>query len=504
MTAGDVMERRLARERAARQAAERLLEEKSLALYEANQRLEESLQSQYEMSGRLKAVLDHIVAAIIWTDGSGAIQGLNPAAERIFGRLSGDLEALEFQSLIAPEDRAPLAPLFAPADDGAVEWPLQGEAAALNGQGERFPVEYAVTETDVHGRRHLVWICRDLTARKQAEAERAELERELRHAQKLEALGTLSGGIAHEINTPIQFVGDNISFLQDAFADVQALLDDRHALIDGAAAAGVLGEGIAKARELDELTDIGFLKTEVPSALEQALEGVGRVAAIVQAIKEFAHPGADEKTPVDLNRAINTTIEVTRSQWKQVATLETDLDADLPPVHCLPGDFNQVILNLIVNAAQALEDGDGVGVGVIQVATARDGDQVVITVSDTGCGIPKALQEKVFEPFFTTKDVGRGSGQGLALVYSIVTKKHGGTIALRSEEGQGATFSIRLPIGDGDGLADAILVEAEASDDAAPLPSAPPASAPAVSAPPAAAPPACAASVAWACYDDGV
>jgi signal transduction histidine kinase len=191
------------------------------------------------------------------------------------------------------------------------------------------------------------------------------------------------------------------------------------------------------------------LKEEIPKALSQALSGVQRVARIVQAMKDFSHPGTESKTPIDLNRAIESTLTVCRNEWKYVAELETDLDASLPAVSCLPGEFNQVILNIVVNAAHAIADQAKDGEkGVIRVTTRRVNDRVEIRISDTGTGIPESARGRVFDPFFTTKEVGKGTGQGLAIARSVVVDKHQGEIFFETEMGKGTTFIIRLPIED--------------------------------------------------------
>jgi signal transduction histidine kinase len=200
-----------------------------------------------------------------------------------------------------------------------------------------------------------------------------------------------------------------------------------------------------------EMLDEGvfeYLRDEVPKAIEQLLDGVDHVARIVLAMKEFSHPGPAEKMPVDINRAIESTVLVSRSEWKYLAELTTDFDQELPPVHCLAGEFNQVILNLIVNAAHAISDvvKDSGCMGRIHITTRRDGPAVEIQVSDTGCGIPKANQSKVFDPFFTTKQVGKGTGQGLAIAHGVIVQKHGGVIRLESTPGKGTRFIIRLPL----------------------------------------------------------
>jgi signal transduction histidine kinase len=191
------------------------------------------------------------------------------------------------------------------------------------------------------------------------------------------------------------------------------------------------------------------LKEEIPRALNQSLEGVDRVAKIVRAMKEFSHP-AREKTATDLNRAIQSTITVASNEWKYVAEVDMDLDTNLPAVHCSPAEFNQVVLNMVVNAAHAIADvvGDGSkGKGKIRVKTRPDGDWAIVEISDSGCGMPAHIQQRIFDPFFTTKEVGKGTGQGLAIAHNVVVDKHGGTIKVVSSPGAGTTFIIRLPIG---------------------------------------------------------
>ncbi|MEO7270987.1 MAG: PAS domain-containing protein [Vicinamibacterales bacterium] len=275
------------------------------------------------------------------------------------------------------------------------------------------------------------------------------LEGQLRQAQKLEAIGQLAAGIAHEINTPTQYVGDNTRFLQDAFRDLGGLLDcvgrlrstiDAGEPVDPA----LLAELAAAAGR----ADIEFLTTEIPQAIAQSLEGVQRVSRIVRAMKEFSHP-SDAKIAVDLNRAIETTMIVAQNELKYVADTRTDLDPQLPLVPCLPGEFNQVILNLLINAAHAI--GDVVGErpgskGVITVSSRRVEGWAEIRIADTGTGIPEAAQQRVFDPFFTTKQVGRGTGQGLAIAHAVVVKKHRGHIWFETTIGRGTTFIVRLPL----------------------------------------------------------
>ena len=274
-------------------------------------------------------------------------------------------------------------------------------------------------------------------------------ERTFGQAQKLESVGRLAAGIAHEINTPTQYIGDNIEFLQIAYENIVHLLGVLCRMRDSAKDSSVMPALLSEAKDLAEKTNLEYLMEQIPRAIEQSLEGVRRIASIVQAMKEFSHPGPAEKTLADLNQCIRSTVTVSRSEWKYVADLITDLDGGLPLVCCLPSELNQVFLNLIVNAAHAIGDVVGensVCKGNIAISTRQDGEWAEIRIADTGFGIPEEIQDRIFDPFFTTKEVGRGTGQGLAIAHSVVVDKHGGTITFESKVGIGTTFIIRLPI----------------------------------------------------------
>jgi signal transduction histidine kinase len=278
-------------------------------------------------------------------------------------------------------------------------------------------------------------------AKLQDEAERRlVLERELRLAQKLEGIGQLAAGIAHEINTPMQYVGDNIAFLERSFGK----LAEHLSVMDTAAEA--FGE---EARALVEASKarlkLVYLLTNTPKALRDSKAGVQHVSNIVRAMKSFAHVDQDEKVPGDLNQAILDTLMVAQSEYKSVATVETDL-AELPSILCFPGRLNQVLLNLVVNAAHAIAEAKPEQGGKIGVISRLEEGVVVVSISDNGSGIPEAIQHKIFDQFFTTKPVGKGTGQGLSLARSIVVDAHGGTLSFATESGRGTTFTIRLPI----------------------------------------------------------
>ncbi len=285
-----------------------------------------------------------------------------------------------------------------------------------------------------------VTISRDVTERKR-------LELDVRQAHRLEAVGQLAAGIAHEINTPIQYLGDNLRFLSDCFKERQAALD-KYEQLRQAAVAGTIPTALLEELQRDlESADLEYLGDEIPKAISQSLNGVERVAAIVRAMKGFAHPGQEQKAAADLNKALCDAVLVASNELKYVADVETHF-ADLPPVPCHLAGLNQVFLNLLVNAADAIRDvvKETGSKGRIEVRTSRTEDQVMISISDTGAGIPGSIQARVFDPFFTTKEVGRGTGQGLSIARKIVVEKHGGRISFEPNGSQGTIFHIHLPI----------------------------------------------------------
>jgi signal transduction histidine kinase len=289
------------------------------------------------------------------------------------------------------------------------------------------------------------------TANRQLQTEmtqRSRIEVELRQAQKLESVGRLASGIAHEINTPVQFVCDSCSFLETATDDLIALVTAYRGTLDelerGALAPAV---GAARLRGLEADRDAGYFMEQIPLAIRRALQGLERVSAIVRAMKEFAYPDHKEQAPADLNRAILSTLTVARNEYKYVAEVKTEL-GDLPSVTCHVGELNQVILNMVINSAHAIESAKAESArdGLIIVRTREVGNRVAIEIEDNGCGIPDEIREKIFDPFFTTKEIGKGTGQGLAIAHTVVVDKHGGKIELASRVGHGTTFTITLPV----------------------------------------------------------
>jgi PAS domain S-box-containing protein len=311
-----------------------------------------------------------------------------------------------------------------------------------NGQGELRDVIYH--EATFSGRADstviLIGVILDVT-------ERRRVESELQHARKLEAVGQLAAGIAHEINTPVQYVGDGIYFLREVFASMLPLVRLQRQSLDGLLANVDVSALLTKVKAIEDELDLSFVEENVPGSFDRCVDGITRISTIVRAMKEFSHPDQREKAPADINQAIQSTLVIARNEYKYVADVVTEF-GELPLLPCHIGDLNQVFLNLIVNAAQAIEDvvGKDGERGLIRVTTNVESDWARIDVSDTGVGVPEEVRERIFEPFFTTKEVGRGSGQGLAIARSIVVDKHGGALSFDSEVGRGTTFTIRLPL----------------------------------------------------------
>jgi two-component system, NtrC family, sensor kinase len=391
----------------------------------------------------------HDAVVVIGRD--GRVLDWNPGAERIFG--------------YAREAVVGRRPAFLVADRGAT----RAMAAALaraerwsgevrcrrTGGDERLCESVLVPLLDATGALvSTVAVSRDVT-------ERRQLEQQLLQAQKLEAIGQLAAGIAHEINTPMQYVGDNLRFVGGAFGDVLEVVASLRRVNDACREAGLRPADVAAADTTAARADIEFLTTELPAAIHHALEGTERIADIVRGMKAFSHPGTGALTPTDLNQQIEAAITVSRNEWAYVADVARDLDPFLPLVHCRVAEINQVFLNIIVNAAQAIAAqtnaaghlGGDRRKGEIKVSSRHDGAWVEVRVADTGGGIPVEARSRVFDPFFTTKPVGKGTGQGLAVAHGVV-EKHGGRITFETELGAGTTFVVRLPVGGpGAGLA---------------------------------------------------
>jgi PAS domain S-box-containing protein len=440
MSERDNLAEKYAREKAGRERAEQLLEQKISELDELKQELMEREEAS-------RTILETTGDGIIIVDESGRIQMLNRAAKTSFGYAEDSMRGHSVDDLLSS------------AGDENFQFYLEAsESEALNTlhetygicrDGSKIPIELNISKANVPDRDMVIISVRDITCRRKSEEEWSKMELQLRQAQKLESIGQLAAGIAHEINTPIQFVGDNTRFIKEAFHDIEKLAGLRDRLIEQFKQGETPTALIAEAEELAEEIDLAYLREEIPKAINQSLEGIERVGDIVRAMKEFSHPGVEEKVLIDINSAIESTVTVSRNEWKYHADMQLHLDPSMPMVPCLPGEINQVILNIVVNAAQAIRDkmkqSDGVK-GVITISTSKTGLWAKIVISDTGIGMSDQVMARIFDPFFTTKAVGKGTGQGLAITYSAVVDKHGGTIEVESRLGKGSTFTVSLPL----------------------------------------------------------
>jgi PAS domain S-box-containing protein len=390
-----------------------------------------------------------MVALLLYAYAAGGDWSMSFVSERIreicgyaaTGLMRG---APSYMSIVAAAERQRVAACIAALDpDGDGYLTIDYEIQHADGQ-PRWVREMAHVVRDRDGTiRWLDGTISDITQIKRLEEDGERLEAELRLSQRLEAVGQLAAGVAHEINTPIQFVGDSLHFLENSYGDLQRLLDEYRALLDEISDDPAHRQRIEQA---EEAADLAYLRERLPAALERTKNGVDRVATIVLAMKDFGRPSQVEHAPADLNEALRSTLIVSSNEYKYVADVETSFD-DLPRVVCNINELNQVFLNLIVNAAHAIGDAAHDGRrGTIRIRTASALDHVVVTISDDGPGIPDDIRPRVFDPFFTTKDVGRGTGQGLAISRSIVVDKHAGSLSVDSQPGDGAKFTVRLPL----------------------------------------------------------
>jgi PAS domain S-box-containing protein len=404
------------------------------------QRAEEAVRQSEERSRLLFATIPH--AAFVFDLGTLEFLEVNEAAVQQYGYTREELLRMKVTDIRAPEEAVLLTQYL------HEKLSLQGHAGQWRHRrkdGANIDVEINFHALTFGGHSACLVIAQDMT-------ERNRLEIELRQAQKLEAVGGLAAGIAHEINTPIQFVGDNIRFLSEAFSDLKKLLEKYRVLRECANKIEVSRELAQELAAMEMEADIPYLIEEVPKSIGQSLDGVSRVATLVRAMKVFAHPDTKERSAADINEALRSTLTVARNELKYLANVETEF-GELPLVNCNVGELNQVFLNLLVNAAHAIGESqkskgmaDNGRKGTIRVRTSREENSVLISVADTGCGIPENIRNKIFDPFFTTKESGKGTGQGLAIARSVVVERHGGTLTFTSEVGKGTTFYIRLPL----------------------------------------------------------
>jgi PAS domain S-box-containing protein len=382
------------------------------------------------------------------TDRKGRILFANLALARSHGLVREELIGKPVSSVMQTEanraqiesmrqafrsDSKPVSVVVRGHHPGGAELWLSSAITPLFDEDGKFEHFIAIA-SDITQSVHDARVRRDLQAQIETqERERERLTLNLRLAQKLEAVGRMAAGVAHEINTPVQYVSDNIRFMSESLDDLVKVIE-------------AYKVGAEQGNEVAESVDLEYLLAELPKGMERALEGVGRVARIVRAMKEFSHPGTEAHNGADINRALENTLQLARSEYKNAATIEQRFGS-LPLVTCNIGELNQVFLNIIVNAVHAIEQaGHGPDTGRILITTEHLGADVIITIEDNGCGIEADHIDKIFDPFFTTKEVGKGTGQGLAIARSMVVDRHRGSLDVVSTVGKGTRMTIRLPV----------------------------------------------------------
>ncbi len=288
----------------------------------------------------------------------------------------------------------------------------------------------------------------DITEKKQSQESKLKLQKDLDQSRKIETIGSLTAGIAHEISTPIQFVQDNVYFLSDTIQDLIKQINEHKKIVNECDKPKEIQTLINKISDTEKQIDFDFICQEIDPAISQTKEGIDHIIKIVSLIKEFSHMGSKSKEKEDINLAIESTISISNNEWKYVSDIQTELDDTLPLVECYIGEIKQVVLNLIINASHAVKDifDKNKEKGLISIKTYIKNNDVIIEIRDTGTGIPEEIQPEIFKPFFTTKEVGKGTGQGLALAYRSIVEKHNGKISFISEVGKGTSFFIELPI----------------------------------------------------------
>ncbi len=381
---------------------------------------------------QLNSILDTAACAIITTDKTGTIQSFNKAAEKIFGYNANEIIGHNVKCLMPSK--------IASKHDSYIQNYLDtnisniiGNPREVEGQnknGAFFPILVRINPMRIEGELFFSALIDDISETK-------ILQAQLVQAQKLEAIGQLASGIAHEINTPIQYIGDNLSALKENFADLIAYQQDLQNFSDDHLS--------SKLVELINKYDLDFIFEDSPKAISQAQEGVDRVAEIVKAMKSFSHlEQSQTKQTTNLHEVLNNALTLSRNNYKYIAEIKTDFDPDITTIECYPNELNQVLINLLTNAAHAIEECQAPK-GLIKISTHKLGDSVEIIIQDNGVGIPPQIQDKVFNLFFTTKPVGKGTGQGLSLSYNIIVENHQGKLFFDSTPGIGTTFHIQLP-----------------------------------------------------------
>lgn len=404
-------------------------------------RLRKAEKSVAESVLRERDIVEHLPDGLITIDQQGLITRANPMAYSMFEYTEGKLPGLSIEQIIPSISNKRLL-----EDSQSTHTEILNKINSYEGiksSGKYFPIEASFSTIKLSEYQPNIFNCtiRDITSR-------VQLEQQLRHAHKLESIGQLASGIAHEINTPTQYVSDNTSFLNSGFQGCLDVIAATQTLIQEDASR-ITNEQLNDIKELIENNDIAFYQDELPLAIEQSLEGLGRITKIIGAMKSFSHSNSGKLSDIDIAEAIESTATVSRGEWKYIAELSTDFEHNLPRIPCYRDELNQVVLNCIINASHAIKDkyGEHAGQkGHIAIKVRKIGSKVVISITDDGSGMSDEVKRRIFDPFFTTKGVGKGTGQGLSMAYNVMVEMHKGHIQVDSVDGEGTTFELHLPL----------------------------------------------------------
>lgn len=427
-----------------------MLSEELKAHFDEQARIELELEDRVRLrTAELEASTERYRALIEGTDAvpweadarTLAISYISPRVSSLFGEPSAAFvgHAAVWEQIHQDDRQAVRERLLALASGASPSGDLEYRFLRKDGQVIEIRSTVTVRPALDGSERTLHGIMFDVTAQRR-------LERQLQQAQKLEAVGRLASGIAHEINTPVQFVSDSLHFVNEAVTDLGPLLETYRAMTRSTLARQDSFELAQKAAIAEGVADLDYLQENLPAALSRAISGLSSIAVIVRSMKDFAHPDRGELSAVDLNRALASTLIVAKHEYRYVAELTTNF-GQIPLVACHGGQINQAILNVVVNAAHAVGSFvKGSKKGLINVSSWQEGDRVVIAIADNGGGIAERDQAVIYDPFFTTKEVGKGTGQGLFIARAIIEDQHGGELSFETRIGEGTTFFVRLPI----------------------------------------------------------
>lgn len=401
-----------------------------------------AINQQKKEKNLLKAVFNARFSALIVTDKKLSIHYFNRSTLRILKQQEKNIQGMTLTEIL---NGSPDLYHWIDAQTEKVSGQIRTSKAEIIGSDESV-IHIKITCADVGMEGLLLWDIKDVSQEYLLKSENEYLERSLSQAEKMSALGTLASGIAHEINTPLQYVTDNIKFLNKFFEIIEKIMTENRELIEAVISEGVFENYTNKILDLSKSSDLNFYMDETPIALSQSMFGLEQVTSIVSAIREFSHPGVEKHDLIDINAIVKTAVSVCRNNYKYVADITCSYSDEIPRIIGNSGELHQLILNLIGNAAHAIEERFASLGGSISIETSMSADWVEVAVIDNGSGMDEATIKRAFDPFFTTKAPGQGTGQGLAIAYNIVHVKHRGKIKIASKINEGTTIKVQMPL----------------------------------------------------------